>query len=128
MSTTTAPKSKIVTVPEFTVGGMITATVPATELRLERHRYGTKVFCQKEGYYEVELGVISADGGGWTAMPTWTKIVGSDRPRPEFFGSHYPRRTGKHTQTYALAYLLARAAGFSHDAAAYDVRYEGVSA
>lgn len=121
MTTTRRPKT--ITTPEFTCGGAIPATVAPQTVTLDG----------SDGYYKVAvmrndvpmvIGRIYKDGTGWTAHFAGDK----EGTMPTHTGDHYPTRTGKHTQTFALCHLIARVVGFSSSHASYSLRYDGVRA
>lgn len=119
MSTTTRKPKTIVT-PEFKCGRMIKATVGEAIVTLEGSGGDYSVSLQVAACLSVKIGRISRDGTGWIA---W--FENDNDAVPTFQGDHFPTRTGKHTQTYALCYLVARAAGFSSSDATYNLQYEG---
>lgn len=122
---------KIVTTPEFTVrAGVSTVAFPECQLELERRDHGRiTVWAQDTPCSRIKLGIIYRDGTGWSATPYKRRAAGGyETTSDQFVGDHFPTRTGKHTQVYALAYLVARAAGISSSAATYELKYEGVSA
>jgi hypothetical protein len=118
------PKVKTLEVPTFKVRGTY-ATVQISEQQVHL------VPNPEHGCWEVEvqtapctrtrIGSIEREGTGWTARSA-VDLSGF------FRGDHFPTRTGKHTRTYAVAFLIAVAAGQTRHDATYNLRYDGVSA
>jgi hypothetical protein len=123
MTPTTTRKPKTITTPEFKVGGPIKATVPGCIVTLEGEQGYYDVSVQVAPCLPMKVGRIYKDGTGWTAF-----FANDKGAAPSFTGDHFPVRTGKHTQTYALCYLIARTVGFSSSDATYNLQYEGVRA
>jgi hypothetical protein len=132
MSTTTPSKRKTTTVPEFTVrggSGIIAVTIPAQQVELEEYDGGAyRVHVRWPGGTDKQIGFIYREGTGWTATARVQDPSGGKMDGPVFKGDNFPTRTGKHTQRYALAFLLAIAAGLDRTAGVYGIRYEGVQA
>lgn len=124
-STTRTPKT--ITTPTFTIRSGyagITVTIPGHVVTLFGGEGEYEVHLQTAPCLTKKIGRVSKDGTGWTAF----QAEGGKGVMPSFVGDHFPTRTGKHTQMYAICVLVALAAGMSATAATYDLRYEGVRA
>jgi hypothetical protein len=116
--------SRQVTVPAFEVRKNLVSiavrehTVTLVKLSPSHPYYG--VYLHPSSYAMVQptyIGTIERQGTGWDA--DYTFGMGETQ---EFHGDYYPVRTGKHTQRFALSFLIACAAGFGN--ASNDIRYD----
>jgi hypothetical protein len=129
MTVATRKRQQVIT-PEFTCGALIAATVTEKVIELVDEGGYYSVHLQTAPAHMVKIGTIHKFGTGWNAEhhATGARTPDGSRITSTFCGDNYPTRTGKHTRTFAICWLVARACGFAPTHCTYNLRYEGVSA